>query len=104
MKKFGKLVSLLLCVMLTLTLAACGGKGGSGGNGGENAPGNADNITDSKDIASVLLLSDDTVGFYLNTNECEKLISPDGNNETEYRISLRSEDWNVLATFSSFYA
>lgn len=104
MKKFGKLVSLLLCVMLTLTLAACGGKGGSGGNGGKNAPGNADNITDSKDIASVLLLSDDTVGFYLNTNECEKLISPDGNNETEYRISLRSEDWNVQATFSSFYA
>ncbi|MBR5789329.1 MAG: hypothetical protein IKX99_04425 [Lachnospiraceae bacterium] len=105
MKKFYKsLVSLVICITLMLSLTACGGKGGSSGSGGDGTPGNADNITDTKDIASILILSDDTVGFYLNTSECEKLISPDGNNETEYRISLRSEDWNVQATFSSFYA
>ena len=130
MKKtfFQKLLTVVLCLTLAVSAAACGGNtDGNAGANVENSGGNQVESTDSGNSGSgsfadvvasvasdvkeaaagappvtIYKVGSDLIAFCVKSNECSRLKSTDPSKNSDWQLSLRTEDYNTQVQFEEY--
>ncbi|MCR5310423.1 MAG: hypothetical protein K6E32_03250 [Lachnospiraceae bacterium] len=126
-KKIRRIAALLAVFTLVLGLVACGGSGesntgsksgsgdktvasddskGSSDSNGDNGGVKASDLPSDKGDGSFMIykVGSDILAFVVKSKECEKLLPKSEYEESDWHMSIRSDDWNSQIGMASFYA